>query len=247
MDPRIRPPGRCDGGEPGWKILKGPDGKWPRWRHLNGVDPVATAPEGGTGRLDPSATRLTRESRGGMAHVGPERLAQLYDAHGPALRLYARQWRDPEGAEDLVQEAFLALARQPGEPVAVVAWLYQTVRNAALMRHRGERRRRERERRVADREPLFQSADDAIDAATATALLAELEPELREVVVARIWGGLGLEAIASLQGCSVTTAHRRYYAGLTRLQQRLDGPCPSPSHPTPPANPIPASPPRPAT
>ena len=46
--------------------------------------------------------------------------------------------------------------------------------------------------------------------------------------MARLWGGLTLEEVARLQGCSTTTAHRRYRAGLARLQERLACPteCP---------------------
>jgi hypothetical protein len=45
--------------------------------------------------------------------------------------------------------------------------------------------------------------------------------EFREVIVARFWGGLTFDQIARLQGCSLTTAHRRYRDGLSRLL----GPC----------------------
>jgi DNA-directed RNA polymerase specialized sigma24 family protein len=48
--------------------------------------------------------------------------------------------------------------------------------------------------------------------------------EQREVVVARIWGGLTFEELAHLVGCSLPTAHRRYQAGLVALRERLKGP-----------------------
>jgi RNA polymerase sigma-70 factor (ECF subfamily) len=47
--------------------------------------------------------------------------------------------------------------------------------------------------------------------------------ELREVIVARLWGGLTFEAVAALAGTSVPTAHRRYQAGLAQLRERLEG------------------------
>jgi RNA polymerase sigma-70 factor (ECF subfamily) len=43
--------------------------------------------------------------------------------------------------------------------------------------------------------------------------------------VARLWGGLTFDQIARLQRCSLTTAHRRYHEGLTRLHERLEGSC----------------------
>jgi RNA polymerase sigma-70 factor (ECF subfamily) len=52
--------------------------------------------------------------------------------------------------------------------------------------------------------------------------LAELPLEQREVIVARIWGGLTFEDIACVADCSVPTAHRRYHAGLAALRERLE-------------------------
>jgi RNA polymerase sigma-70 factor (ECF subfamily) len=134
--------------------------------------------------------------------------------------LYARQWCD--GPEDIVQEAFLKLARQWTRPDRVVPWLYRVVRNEAIATARGARRRRRREARASAGEAWFAATDDRIDAGHAARLLDDLEPEGREAIVARLWGGLTFEEIARLQGCSLTTAHRRYQAGLARLQERLE-------------------------
>ncbi len=195
----------------------------------------------------PASGPVLAEPMSAMPPVGPEHLGRLYDAQGPALRLYARQWCDAQGAEDLVHEAFVTLARQAVAPEAPGPWLYRTVRNAALAAHRTDRRRHDRERRAAGPEAAFGATDDQIDAATATALLAELESELREVVVARIWGGLTFDEIARLQACSLATAHRRYHAGLARLQERLDGPCPTtPTTPATTTTTTPAPPARPS-
>ena len=52
-------------------------------------------------------------------------------------------------------------------------------------------------------------------------------PESREAIVARLWGGLTFEEIARLQGCSLTTAHRRYQSGhgpVTRKARTLMDP-----------------------
>jgi DNA-directed RNA polymerase specialized sigma24 family protein len=63
-----------------------------------------------------------------------------------------------------------------------------------------------------------------IDADHAARLLAELDLETREVIVARLWGGLTFVEIARLQGCPLTTAHRRYQTGLARLHERIERP-----------------------
>ena len=141
--------------------------------------------------------------------------------HAPALRLYARQW--PGGGEDFVQEAFVKLAQQSPPPTQVLAWLYRVVRNSALTAERAAVRRRQRESKASYPEAWFSSIDDHVDAQKAALLLAGLALPLREVIVARVWGGLTFEDIAQLVGCSLPTAHRRYHAGLTELRERLDG------------------------
>lgn len=158
-----------------------------------------------------------------MGRIGPGELGRLFDAHAAALVLYARQWTD--AAEDVVQEAFLALARQSEVPERTAAWLHRAVRNGAIDASRRAGRRWRRERRVAARESWFDASNDAIDAGRAVEVLKDLDADLREAIVARLWGGLTFEEIAVLQGCSLTTAYRRYQAGLARLQERLEPRC----------------------
>jgi DNA-directed RNA polymerase specialized sigma24 family protein len=68
--------------------------------------------------------------------------------------------------------------------------------------------------------------DDALDASAAAAALERLSVDEREVIVARIWGGLTFEQIAVVTGISSSSAHRLYIAGLTALRERLNVPCP---------------------
>ncbi|MHB1557554.1 MAG: RNA polymerase sigma factor, partial [Isosphaeraceae bacterium] len=62
--------------------------------------------------------------------MDPDDLGRLIDRHADSLRLYARQWTDM--ADDVVQEAFLSLARQRAEPENPAAWLFRAVRNGAI-------------------------------------------------------------------------------------------------------------------
>jgi len=157
-----------------------------------------------------------------MEAIGPEKLGSLFDAHAPALVLYARQWCDEP--EDVVQDAFVKLARQRIPPERILPWLFRVVRNAALNARRDDQTRRKIEARSSMGSGVWlTSDDDRIDAHLASQLLAELDIETREVIVARFWGGLKFEEIARLQGCSLTTAHRRYQNGLARLNERLEG------------------------
>jgi len=162
--------------------------------------------------------------------VTPELLGRLLDEHGGALALYAAQWT--EGADDCVQEALIELARQPRLPESPVAWLYRVVRNRAISQFRAASRRERREQ-LAARLRLTNGearegeapAEPSIEAEELATALASLPDELREVVVARTWSGLNFEQIADLAGCSTSTAHRRYEAGLVALRQRLEQPC----------------------
>ncbi len=105
-----------------------------------------------------------------MRPIEPTVLGQLYRRHAPALRLYARQWGG--GAEDLVQDAFVRLARQTPPPEQVLPWLYRVVRNEALAAVRAAGRRRRRERRAGTPEAWFSPAEDRLDADEATRRLA---------------------------------------------------------------------------
>lgn len=156
-----------------------------------------------------------------MPSIDPTLLGLLYRNHAAALRLYARQWL--AHADDLVQDAFVRLAQQSPPPDRVLPWLYRVVRNQALALHRTTLRRQRREARVSAPEAWFDSTDERLDAREASRKLAELPLDLREVIVARLWGGLTFEEIAALVGCSLPTAHRRYQAGLTELRERLEG------------------------
>jgi RNA polymerase sigma-70 factor (ECF subfamily) len=159
--------------------------------------------------------------------MGPEVLGQLVEEHAAALVLYARQWC--AAPEDIVQDAFLKLVAQKKPPDKPVPWLYRVVRNAALSAVRSDRRRRRHEATAAARMPAwFQDADPtSLDAAEVTAALHTLPLEQREVIVAHIWGGLTFEDLAAVAGCSSSTAHRWYLAGLSALRERLRIPCPN--------------------
>ncbi|HKD35880.1 MAG TPA: sigma-70 family RNA polymerase sigma factor, partial [Pirellulales bacterium] len=138
-----------------------------------------------------------------MPRIEPEELGRLYREHAPALRLFARQWH--AGDEDQVQDAFIRLAQQSVRPENPLPWLYHVVRNAAKQAARGWFRRRRREQWASGEEVWFAATEDLIDGRHATRLLAELPLDQREIVVARIWGGLTFDDISRLVGCPLPT------------------------------------------
>src|SRR6516164_7497582 len=158
--------------------------------------------------------------------MSPAELARLIDTHAASLVLCARQWCDEP--EDVVQEAFVKLVRQPRPPLDAVAWLYRVVRNGALDASKLARRRQRRESAAARPVCWFVEPEvDGLDAETAVAALQRLVPEQREVIVARHWGGLSFEQIAEVAGCSASTAYRRYVAGVEDLREKLGVTCPN--------------------
>jgi len=156
-----------------------------------------------------------------MAGLDTETLTGLMREYGPRLLLFAGTWtRHPE---DAVQEAFLALALRKTVPDHTTAWLFGAVRQQALQMVRAECRRERRQlevgKSVAGPPQTLLAADQRLDAETA---LAILDAEHREIVVARIWGGLSFEEIGRLTGLSAATAWRRHEEALAQLKNRLE-------------------------
>ena len=156
-------------------------------------------------------------------------LGGLVDRYAAALELYARQWC--HAPEDVVQEAFLKLVAQRPLPDQPAAWLFRVVRNGALNAALAARRRRHHEAEAAAEAVSWFQTDteaagpDSLDAEAASAALESLPLEQREAIVARLWGGLTFEQVGELSGCSASTAHRQYVAGLTMIRERLGVTC----------------------
>jgi RNA polymerase sigma-70 factor (ECF subfamily) len=154
---------------------------------------------------------------------GPHDLSGWFEAHSGALALYARQWLDDHAAVDAVQEAFLSLLSQKRRPLDVRAWLFRTVRNAALNELRRRRTRAEHARDVAAARPAWFQPDlaDGLDAQAAQEALSQLPPEQSELIVMRIWGQMTYEQMAEVAGESLSTVHGRYAAAIESLRRKM--------------------------
>ena len=157
-----------------------------------------------------------------MSRIDADAVRELVAAHGAALVLYARQWCG--WPDDAVQAAFVDLVRLSPQPDRPLAWLFIAVRRRALNLARGERRREERQRLAAEAsEPWF--SDDAagrLTAAEVMTLLEQLDPLDREIMVARIWGGLSFEEVVAVVDRPLSTVHRRYRQALAWLGERMN-------------------------
>jgi RNA polymerase sigma-70 factor (ECF subfamily) len=151
-------------------------------------------------------------------------LSKLFAAHAAALALYASQWLDRAAAEDVVHDVFLRLMEQEREPENARAWLYRSVRNAAMTSIRSRSRRRSHESGAAiDRPEWFTPGDDdALDAAQAESILRQLPQDQREVVMLRIWGQMAFKEIAAITQSPISTIFERYQAALIVMKQKLE-------------------------
>jgi RNA polymerase sigma-70 factor (ECF subfamily) len=163
-----------------------------------------------------------------MPPITPTDLADAFDAHAPALVLYARTWLDAPGAEDVVQEVFLRLAALGDRPQSLRAWLLTCVRNAALDTLRGTRRRAAHARAVAEHR-LFAftppESRDALDPEEVQAALKALAPTEREIITLRIWNSATFEEIAAILGLPLSSLYAKYQAGLHTMRARWEEPC----------------------
>lgn len=153
--------------------------------------------------------------------VTSELLDRLLRENAAALELFASQWT--KTPEDCVQEAFIQLVKQKQLPDRIVPWLFRVVRNGAISQRRATQRRQLHESAAANERPSwFQATENhLIDDESLTDALRSLSDDHREVIVAKLWGGLSYEQIAEVIGVSRSSAHRRYEDGLRILRERL--------------------------
>jgi RNA polymerase sigma-70 factor (ECF subfamily) len=163
--------------------------------------------------------------------MGAEDLASFdrwFDAYSARLVLYARQWVDSESAEDVVQEVFIRFMAQSKPPDNPPAWLYTSVRNAAIGGRRSVTRRKRREEVVAEQKTSWFEPDltAPIDAGSAQAALTRLPDVQREVIMLRLWGGLPFAEIAAIMNAGVSTVFDQYKAGLAGVRKIMEEKCP---------------------
>lgn len=152
-----------------------------------------------------------------MDHRGVAvRLAELYQNWGPGLLRYAATLTHSiSAAEDLVQEAFLALQHRwtAGEEIANPrGWTIVTVRNLALKRHRGQ------SRVVAFPRTELAAAPARDDILALRALLAKLTEREQEVLLLRM-ESLEYKEIALELGIAPGTVSALIARALSKLRQ----------------------------
>ncbi|PVZ14145.1 RNA polymerase sigma-70 factor (ECF subfamily) [Actinomycetospora cinnamomea] len=162
-------------------------------------------------------------------------LAQLYDRFGrPAYSLARRICIDEALAEDVVQEVFLVVWRDPGrfDPArgSVSTWLLTLVHHRAVDAVRREATRRRRtvapsedgeEWNVPPGPGADQAALGAVVAGKVRDALASLPAEQREALALAYFGGYTQREVASLVGVPLGTVKSRMFTGTKKLRSLL--------------------------
>jgi RNA polymerase sigma-70 factor (ECF subfamily) len=176
--------------------------------------------------------QLLRRIQGG----DEEAFRTLFAAYGPsAMALASRVLRQAHLAEEIVQEAFLALwlstELYDERRGSVKAWLMTMVHHRAV----DSVRREETQRRRADelmggmREETEDPSGDVVEAVAASgeraavrAALDALPPEQREVLGSMYFDGLSQSQIAERTGIPLGTVKSRALLGMRRMRVELE-------------------------
>jgi len=159
-------------------------------------------------------------------------LAELYDRYGrAAYGLALRVLRDPELAEDAVQEAFLTLwrtaARFVPERSKASTWILTLVHRRAVDAVRREQRRRTDSLDWAA-EPSVEGVDEdawlRLQRERVQEALRKLPDAQREALELAYYGGLSQSELAERLGQPLGTIKSRLFGGLSRLRELLGEP-----------------------
>ena len=133
---------------------------------------------------------------------------------------------DQDHVDDAVQDAWVAALRNPPKHrAAVPTWFGRVLTNLARRRSRDERRRSQREERVAASDALPSTADvlarEQQRQQVVEAVLGLPEP-YRGTVLARFFDDLAPSEVARRRGVPAATVRSQLARGLEMLRQRLD-------------------------
>ena len=167
----------------------------------------------------------------GVARRDEASLAALYDRyHLLAFSLALRVVNDRGRAEDVVQDAFLAVWRKAGTYAegrgSVKTWLTSIVRNRAidLVRARRESDRDDEATLLAlrDQAPsVLEQVTARLDREQLHALVARLPAEQRRTIAMAYFEGLSHSEIADATGIPLGTVKSRVRLGMQRLRDLI--------------------------
>jgi RNA polymerase sigma-70 factor (ECF subfamily) len=206
------------------------------------VDGVADTPDTPQRRAGPRTPAGDRESEPTEGQIirrvvdgDQQALADLYDRWArPAFSLARRVCADEGLAEDVVQEAFIALWRDPGrfnpEQGTFGTWLLTLVHHKAVDTVRRESAVRRRTVPTSEDGEEWssilgpgadQAAMGAVVAGQVRDALCRLPDEQREALALAYYGGYTQREVATLTGVPLGTVKSRMFTGVQRLRGML--------------------------
>jgi RNA polymerase sigma-70 factor (ECF subfamily) len=129
-----------------------------------------------------------------------------------------------DAAADITQEVFLRMVRQPPEvpdAAAGLGWLRQVTLRLAIDALRAQTARTRREHAAAVGETQASGASTRALATEAWAALADLSPQQRLVLLAKVCDGLTFAEIAAELDLAVPTVKTHYVRALEAARRRL--------------------------
>ena len=155
----------------------------------------------------------------------PRALEKLFRKHN--LQLFTSALaitRRPERAEDAVQEAFYHLFRLENRPRHLKAYVFRSVRNAAL----DQLGRNHRSRPIEVDEVVFDCSEGPAYAAEMKEFRCEviramgaLSKDERETVINHLYADLSFREIAKIREISINTVWSWYRRGMEKLRRQL--------------------------
>jgi RNA polymerase sigma-70 factor (ECF subfamily) len=161
----------------------------------------------------------------------------LYDRfRRPAFALARRVLSDDTLAEDVLQDVFLAIWKDPGAfdgaRGSVASWLLAMVHHKAVDAVRREESHRRRQTRAEDdlrlteptaRGDVEDEAAERVESQRIRAALQALPAAQREALTLAYYGGYTQREVAALTDTPLGTVKTRMLAGMRRLKESLGG------------------------
>lgn len=158
-------------------------------------------------------------------------LGELYDRYSAAaFRLAHRVVRDRVLAEDVVQDAFLAVWRGAAhfvpERARAAAWIMTLVHRRAVDLVRREQRRRASPLEEGDDDRTVDSTENVVwlrlERERVQRALARLPDQQRETLELAYYGGFTQTELAQRLGRPIGTIKSQMFAGLRSLRELID-------------------------
>ncbi|WP_374579630.1 RNA polymerase sigma factor [Phenylobacterium sp.] len=152
-------------------------------------------------------------------------LEALYRRHAGWLAAVLRRRFDPQIAEDIVQEAYIALSpyQAQGRVERPQSLLLRIAENLAYNQSRGVRRARARVERLAELSRCHETFTDAEQhqALLLKQVLEDLPESLRDTFMLSRHAGMSYAEISAHMGAPIKTVEARMSRALSMISQRM--------------------------